>query len=258
MRSRLVCALVYWLGVVATLTGCGSAPAPSGLSAGIVSDDLGNGLRTYRQEDLTPVGILVWFHGMDSDGTEFDHDPRQRHFAEPFLRTGWVIASATAGGNSFGKDAALRDYRNLIGVAQTRYRTGHLVFAAESMGAIAALRLMAEPAYRNVRSMVGISPLTGIPPTLRGVDFIADAWDGLVPARADPLSFYPKRFAGKRFRFFYSPADTVVPTGADARAFAIRFGKVADVELVQCRGDHADPTCYQGDDALNFVGRTSG
>ncbi|ACY20355.1 hypothetical protein Gbro_1045 [Gordonia bronchialis DSM 43247] len=100
---------------------------------------------------------------------------------------------------------------------------------------------MAEPAYRNVRSMVGISPLTGIPPTLRGVDFIADAWDGPVPDRADPLSFYPKRFAGKRFRFFYSPADTVVPTGADARAFAIRFGKVADVELVQCRGDHADP-----------------
>ncbi|MET9202547.1 hypothetical protein [Gordonia sp. NPDC003585] len=247
--------------VVAAVSGCsvlGTNPATtSQQSSGIVSDELGPDMRAYRQENLKPAGILVWFHGMDSDGTEFDHDPRQRHFAEPLMRNGWVIVSANAGGNSFGNDAALREYRALIGAARTRYGTTRLQFASESMGTVAALRLMAEPAYRNVNGLIGISPLTGIPPTLRGVDFIEAAWGGTVPDRADPLTFYPQRFAGKRFRFYYSTTDTVVPSGAGARAFAIRFGKVADVELVECRGDHADPTCYQGDDALAFVGGAS-
>ncbi|MDL9936080.1 hypothetical protein QSJ18_04950 [Gordonia sp. ABSL1-1] len=252
--------LILWCAVLsavtATLTGCSAPPAPSGLSAGIVREPLGPDMRAYRQEDLKPVALMVWFHGMDSDGTEFEFDPRQKHFAEPFLRSGWIVVSASAGGNSFGNDAAMATYRTLVDNAHARYGAAlPTLFASESMGSVAAIRLAAEPRYAPRAGVVGVSPLTGIPDTLRSVDFIAGAWDGPVPARADPLSYAPNRFAHHRFRFYYSPADTVVPTGANARAFAIRVGKFADVGIVECRGDHADPTCYQGEDALTFARR---
>ncbi|MFW0786022.1 hypothetical protein AAFP35_16030 [Gordonia sp. CPCC 206044] len=223
------------------------------LGEAIVTDQLGPGMRAYRQENAAPAGIVVWFHGMDSDGTEFEHDPRHRHFAEPFLRSGWVIASASAGGNSFGNDAAITDYRRLISAAKTEYKTTRLLFASESMGSVAALRLYAAPEFAHIEGLVGISPLTGIPPTLRGVDFIASAWNGFVPQRADPLSSKAPVYENRRFLFFYSTGDSVVPAGAGSRAFAIRFGKVADVTLVVCQGGHVDASCYGGDAALTFA-----
>ncbi|MGV9713276.1 alpha/beta hydrolase [Gordonia sp. NPDC003424] len=247
----MLCLLV--LSAILGSAGC-SRPAPvEDVGAGIVTDDLGAGMRAYRQENSTPVGIVVWFHGMDSDGTEFGHNPKHRHFAEPFLRDGWVVASASAGGNSFGNDDAIADYRRLITAAEHKYRTRRLLFVGESMGTVGALLLYAEQEFAHIDGLVGVSPLTGIPPTLRGVDFIAGAWGGTVPARADPLSAPASVYDGRRFLLFYSTGDTVVPSGAGARAFAIRFGKRADVSLMLCRGGHVDGSCYGGDAALAFA-----
>ncbi|MFW0795261.1 hypothetical protein AAFP30_15715 [Gordonia sp. CPCC 205515] len=246
----IVCA---WLSVAA----CGPTPTVDDAGTGIVTDDLGDGMRAYRQATGSPTGVVIWFHGMDSDGTEFGHDPRHRHFAEPFLRDGWVIASASAGGNSFGNDGAMADYRRLIAAATHRYRIPRMLFASESMGTVAALRLYREKEFAHIDGLVGISPLTGLPATLRGVDFIADAWGGTVPQRADPLSATQSGYADRRFLFFYSMGDTVVPAAAGARAFAIRFSKRADVSLVVCQGGHVDGSCYGGDAALAFANQAS-
>ncbi|MEE3851403.1 hypothetical protein VZC37_13740 [Gordonia sp. LSe1-13] len=254
MREHLhrffFCALAVLAVVVA---GCGSPPPAEDPGAGIVTDDLGPDMRAYREDNADPAGIVVWFHGMDSDGTEFGHNPKHRHFAEPLLRDGWVVVSASAGGNSFGNEAAMTDYRRLINRARAEYGTRRMLFAGESMGVLPALRLYAEPEFAGIVGLVGVSPLTGLPPTLRGVDFIVDAWDGPVPQSADPLSSKAAVYEQRRMLFFYSTGDTVVPSAAGARAFAIRFGKAATVTLEICEGDHVDGSCYGGDAALAFA-----
>ncbi|MDY6808602.1 MAG: hypothetical protein SW127_06240 [Actinomycetota bacterium] len=251
LLQRFVIGLLVLITVV--VAGCDSPPPPEDLGAGIITDELGPDMRAYHQENTDPTGIVVWFHGMDSDGTEFTHNPKHRHFAEPFLRSGWVVVSASAGGNSFGNDAAMSAYRTLINRSRAEFGTRRLLFAGESMGVLPALRLYAEPEFAGIDGLVGVSPLTGLPPTMRGVDFIVEAWEGTVPQRADPLSEPASAYEHRRMLFFYSTADTVVPSAAGARAFAIRFGKAATVALRVCAGDHVDGSCYGGDAALAFA-----
>ncbi|MGV9825938.1 hypothetical protein [Gordonia sp. NPDC003429] len=258
VTTSMVHACLLLLSVL--IAGCGTAKVDDGssLGEGISRIELGNNMRAYKEDDKKVFGIIVWFHGMDSDGTELQYSPRQRHFVEPFLRRGWVVASATAGGNSFGNDKAVATYRELITAATTRFAVSRMLFVGESMGALAGLHIYAQPQFASIDGFVGISPLMGLPATIRDVDFIRAAWHGDVPERADPLAYPSTAFAGRRFQLHHSLGDRLVPDGAGARAFAIRFGNVASIELDVCQGGHIDPTCYQGDAALRFATESRG
>jgi pimeloyl-ACP methyl ester carboxylesterase len=198
-------------------------------------------------------GIVVYFHGSDQNARVIRDSERHRNVFDPLLRAGYAVVAADADGNAFGNPASRQDYRHLIAAARDKYGTVPLYFVAESMGALAALALIAEDSKHEVKGMVGISPLMGLPPDIRSVNFIQSPWQGDVPPSGDPLSWPPEVFAGRPFRLYSSPEDHVIPDNASATAFAERFGSVASIEIVDCAGGHAASPCYQGVDVQEWM-----
>jgi pimeloyl-ACP methyl ester carboxylesterase len=193
-------------------------------------------------------GIVVYFHGSDQNARIIRDSERHRNVFDPLLRGGLAIVAADAEGDAYGNLASREDYRRLIAAARAKYGQVPLFFVAESMGALAALALINEDTQRDVKGMVGITALMGLPPDIRTVSFIEGPWQGTVPSNADPLSWPPDAFAGRSFRLYTSPDDKVIPPSASAAAFANRFGSVATVDVVECAGGHVASACYQGSD----------
>ena len=198
-------------------------------------------------------GVAVYFHGADQNARVIRSSDKHRNVFDPLLRAGMAVVAADADGNAFGNPQSRDDYRRLIAAARDKYGNVPLYFVAESMGALAALALISEDARRDVKGMIGLSPLMGLPPEIRYVSFIADQWQRPVPDSADPLSWPPDMFAGRSFRLYTSPDDKVIPPNASAAAFANRFGSVATIEIVDCEGGHAADACYQGGDVANWI-----
>jgi pimeloyl-ACP methyl ester carboxylesterase len=198
-------------------------------------------------------GIVVYFHGSDQNARVIRDSEKHRNVFDPLLRAGYAVVAADAQGNAFGNPASREDYRRLIAAARAQYGMVPLFFVAESMGALAALALIGEDSQRDVKGMVGISALMGLPPDIRSVSFIKGPWQGEVPVSGDPLSWSPEVFAERTFRLYTSPEDKVIPANASASAFAERFGSVATVGIVDCAGGHAASACYQGSDVEKWI-----
>jgi hypothetical protein len=200
-------------------------------------------------------GVIIYFHGSDQKADVTVTDPKHKDFFQPMLEAGYAVVSADAGGNAFGNLASRQTYRELILSAEGAYRAPTAFFVAESMGALAALALLSEPAGLGAKGMVGISPLMGIPPAGREIAYIVYAWGGQspVPAEADPLSWPPKAFAGRNFDLYYSDTDRVVPPQASAYAFKESFGAIAKIRVNNCEGGHVAPDCYRGGEVLKWM-----
>ena len=67
------------------------------------------------------------------------------------------------------------------------------------------------------------------------------------------MSWSPKAFEHRVFRFYLPDKDTVIPAGATGRDFATRFGSAAKVEVVDCSGGHVASSCYQGSDVEKWM-----
>jgi predicted alpha/beta hydrolase family esterase len=198
-------------------------------------------------------GLVIYFHGSDQDAHVIEDDRKHTDLFDPALRAGYAVVAANAQGNAFGNPASLEDYRRLIAAAQRKYIAGPIFFVAESMGAIAALSLIKEDMGRQVKGMVGVSPLMGLPDEVRQVNFVAGPWAGHVPETADPLTWAPHLFEGRNFLLYASSEDKVVPANASAQAFADKFGSVAKIKIVDCAGGHVASACYQGVEVYEWM-----
>lgn len=244
---RIVYALMSVLLVLSSGVGCTDALQ-------LDSSDLGMpGTVALSAKGRPVTGVVVYFHGSDQTAAVVKDDAKHADFFEPLLRAGYAVVATDADGNAFGNPASRDAYRALLAAAQKKYGHGPVFFVAESMGALAALALMAEDRDHAVRGLVGISPLMGLPAEARTVSYITGAWGGPVPDTADPLSWPPEVLADRHFRLYSSKDDKVIPADASATAFAARFGSVADVLLVDCQGDHVDKSCYRGEESLAWM-----
>jgi hypothetical protein len=198
-------------------------------------------------------GVVIYFHGSDQDAQVIEDDQKHTDLFDPLLRAGYAVVAANAGGNAFGNPESVDAYRRLVAAARKKYVAQSTFFVAESMGAIPALALIAQDLEHTIAGMVGISPLMGLPPDLRDVPFVKGPWGGSVPADADPLAWPSETFEGRSFLMFASKDDKVIPGNASATVFADRYGSVAKVEVVDCRGGHVATACYDGEAVKNWL-----
>lgn len=251
--SNLVVRLAVTLAVALFATvGCSDGD-PYGDTNIVAGEVNGTGTLGLAAQGRPVKEIMVYFHGSDQTAAVIQDSAKHKEFFAPFLRDGFAVVAADAGGNAFGSPTSRQDYRNLIHAAEQKYHAKVTAYVAESMGALAALALLGEDHAHQIKGMVGISPLMGIPPYIRTTTFIADPWGGNIPDAADPLSWPTDTFAGDAFRLYQAKRDRVLPKGATAADFAARFGGVATVDIVECAGDHVDRSCYQGSDAKQWL-----
>ena len=233
------------------LAGCASREQPPASAAIDAAKVDGPGTLGLSLKGKPVTGLVVYFHGMAQGATVTEVDAKHKAFVEPLLRAGYAVVSADAGGDAFGNEASREDYRRLIRAAEHKYGVATQAFVAESMGALPALALLSQGS--RIKGMVGISPMMGIPATLRSVKVVADAWNGNVPDSADPMSWPPSAFAGRTFRLYVSGGDGVIPPGARAADFAQPFGPVATVQIVGCSGAHAAGDCFDGNGVVHWL-----
>lgn len=233
---RVLAALVILCGLVAC-----SEPPESGFDEIEVN---GAGSLGISVPGVAVTGIVVYFHGMDQKPDVITGNPNHKTLFDPLLQSGYAVVAADAGGSAFGNPESLQDYRELIAAARSRYGVEPMLFVAESMGALAALAMLTEDTARQVKGMVGITPLMGLPPDIRSVNYVLSAWSGDVPNSADPMSWPPQLFAGRAMLLYQSDDDAVIPFNASAQEFATRFGSVAKVDVVPCQGGHVAADCY--------------
>lgn len=231
-----------------------SACAPSVPALQVTSEEIaGGGTLGLSATGAAISGVVVYFHGMDQDAEVTRRDDKHKQLSENLLRAGFAVVSANAGGNAFGNPSSQQAYRELISAAQQKYKTDNVVFVAESMGALPALMLLADPQMAHVDAFAGITPAMGIPVGARSLNFVADAWGGVVPDSADPMSWPPDRLAKKHFRLYVGNQDNVIPPGATGEDFQERYGHDADVQVVSCYGGHVADTCFDGADLVRWL-----
>jgi alpha-beta hydrolase superfamily lysophospholipase len=245
-RFRVVVAL---FGVLVSLAGCG------GYSVKIETTDLGSPDTYGLSAAGEPVkALVVYFHGADQNAHVIQDDKKHMDFFDPMLRAGYAVVAADAQGNAYGNPQSRADYRRLITNAREKFGNNVPIFyVAESMGALAALALLSEDTEHQVKGFVGITAVMALPPEARALTYIIGPWAGAVPDAADPVTWPPEDFAGRDFRLYRSDQDTTVPDIAGARAFADRFGSVANIDVIDCPGGHVAPACFRGDEVAEWM-----
>jgi pimeloyl-ACP methyl ester carboxylesterase len=198
-------------------------------------------------------GVVVYFHGADQSARVLQDSEKHAEFFDSMLRAGYAVVAADAGGNAYGNPQSRDDYRRLISAATQHYGTTDLFYVSESMGTLAALALLSADTQHQVKGLVGITPLMALPPEARAVSYIQGPWAGAVPDAADPVTWPPEAFAGRDFRLYRAAEDDTIPDDAGARAFADQFGEVAQIEVIDCPGEHVAPACYRGDEVANWM-----
>lgn len=199
-------------------------------------------------------GVVVYFHGPDADEFAIATDGPHKNLTERLVNADFAVVTSNASGNAFGNPQSQRNYRELANMALERYRVQNVFFLAESMGAVAALNLMAGIETSRIRGLAAINPATDLANASSSyAPIIAESFpDHPTLERTNPMSLPPQAFAGKRLRFYVSNDDTVVPATSNALAFQKRFGATANMSLVACSGGHGDPSCLQSDDILKW------
>jgi hypothetical protein len=213
----------------------------------------GNGTVGMTLGAVPIKGVIVYFHGKGQHPDVIYKNPKHRALFAPLLRSGYAVVASEAGGDAFGNPLSLNDYRGLAVAATTKYHAPPKLFVAESMGALASLALLTEDYGWQIRGMVGITPLMGIPAEDRSIDAVKDAWRDGVPPTADPMEWDPKSLEHRAFLLYQADHDEVIPTGATARDFATRFGAVADVRIARCAGGHVAADCYDSAGVTSWV-----
>lgn len=192
--------------------------------------------------------LVVYHHGSGERERALLTDRLKADVVRALLVAGYSIAASDARGNNWGSAAAVGDYRALVEALPDFAAPVHF---AQSMGGLTGLLSIGQGI--SAAGWFGIYPVCNLADMAAGpyAEAITDA--GAVD---NPLDLESFAFAGLPMRFYASPEDTVVAKAENTDAMVALVASVAaEAEVVECRGDHGDPSHFQPDDVLAFVGR---
>jgi hypothetical protein len=190
---------------------------------------------------------------LDRDESILDLDDPHRRLIAALADAGFPVVASSAGGNAFGNISSQQNYSALAFGSAERYRATQVFFLAESMGAVAAVNVMANNKSLSVAGLAAISPLLNLgalPAQYRPA--AEDANSGVSIFDLSPLGLPAASIRGGNFRFYVTPDDELVPTEDNATAFQRKFGSVANVSMVACSGEHLNPSCIQERDIVGW------
>jgi hypothetical protein len=205
-------------------------------------------------DDALVRGVIIFFHDVGANEFAMTADQSHADLTAKLVNSGFAVVSSTAGGDAWGNASSQRNYLYAGGAAANHYRTENVFFLAEGMGAIAAANVFVTtgptPRVRGFAAINPILDLSAVAPQY--MPAVAKEYPGESIASANPMTLPVDVFQGRKMRFYVSPADSVVPADANARAFQSRLANVADVSIVECSGPHGDASCFQGDDLVKW------
>jgi pimeloyl-ACP methyl ester carboxylesterase len=251
-RTLLAAGASITVALVVLLSGCSSADAEHFEYLRVTVD--GQQTLGISKKGGVVRGVVVYFHGPDADEFAVTADNPHKKLTERLVNADFAVVSSKASGNAFGNPQSQENYRELANMALQHYRVENVFFLAESMGAVAALNLMAGTETSRIRGLAAINPATDLANASTSyAPVIAESFpDHPTLELTNPMNFPPEAFTDKQIRFYVSDSDAAAPATSNALAFQRRFGATAKISLVGCNGGYGDPSCLQGDDLLKW------
>ena len=230
----------------------------------------------------TPSPLVIYCHGGNSHywevqdtgtGTGGDASVMQPLFTG-LGALGCIVASSSAGDNSFGNDAAVEDVWTLYQWLVEHYSIGQVFLASNSMGGALCANIIRD-ARIPVDGWIAIEPLTNLAWFNDGVQggqanltsYLSDweaAWGltggytvaeyhAAVDAR-DPNLFSPSVWRDVPILFRSSSADTVAIRTENAQPLHDKLSAAGlPVTLVDATGDHGDPSEFDLTTVQNWL-----
>lgn len=210
-------------------------------------------VRRRHERELTlhpvgpPRGVILYHHGYTEPHDRLLRDP-DRPVTEALLESGFVVASSSACGDSWGSrrsvEANLRLWQR---VGRPDLPLGHLGI---SMGCLVALNCAADERFPS-RAVAGIAAVCDVEsvrpyrPVSRGA--------------VNPMDRHPHTWQGISFRFWSADEEAPVSRALNADRFADSARPYArESTVVACLGNHTSADQYQPADVLAYFDRALG
>src|SRR5258708_2503447 len=203
---------------------------------------------------VDPTGLIIFFHGQDDNEFSLTRDDDHKKLTDHLIYNSFAVIASEAAGNAYGNQQSQRIYRQLIRTAVSHYNVKYIYLLAESMGAVAAVNILATSPDLPILGMAAISPaldFKAAPSQYQAK--IHEAYPDVSPESTNPMNIPPELLAGKKIRFYVTQQDSIVSTDANALAFRDRFGSAADISIVTCTGGPLDASCSPGEGPLRSV-----
>lgn len=203
-----------------------------------------------RERELTlhpvgsPKGVILYHHGYTEPHDRLLADP-DRPVTEALLEAGFVLASSSAGGDSWGNrrsiEANLRLWRH---VGRPDLPLGHL---GVSMGCLIALNCAADERFPS-RAVAGIAAVCDVESVRPHRPVCRDAMN--------PMDLHPRSWEAVSFSFWAANEEAPVSKALNADRFADRVEPYArESSVVACDGNHTSETQYQPAGVVAFFDR---
>lgn len=203
--------------------------------------------------------LVVYVHGFDGRAGAVLSDDRVGGLAAGLVAEGYAVASSDAAGNAWGDDASVDDYATLAATVSAGTGATDVFLLAESMGGLAAARLVHERRIGELRAYAGIYPLCDLSSVYDDFrESVDGAYGPAVPEALDRLS--PVALDGAvPVLFWASPEDVTVDKERNADVCAAQV--VADggsAVVVETDGRHLDASNFRLDALLRFFESAAG
>jgi acetyl esterase/lipase len=215
-------------------------------------------------DSLQPCPLIVYCHGAGQTSVDIGpHTALSLPMMQALNNAGYIVASSTAHGNTWGNATALNDYQTLYRYVRDHYNIGPVIIGGQSMGGIAAMNLVASRKIPGVSGIMLFEPAFSLQsmyysptdpydliPQIAAAYGITGASSGAGSYAVQTAGFDPALLSGYSFLGLPvwttgSPSDTVVPFSANEQVLMTNLTPyAASVTYFATTGDHADPSTF--------------
>lgn len=178
---------------------------------------------------------------------------------------GYLCAASDAQNTAWGNPASCTDYLALIAYCEATYNVTGIMLWGSSMGGLNALTLsgyLRGPKVRGALLVQAVCDLNATYVDHPAFDSTIDpaygmsGYSAIAVGAYDPYDRPASEYAGLRYRFYASPADTFVSKSLNSDAMAAKIASVAlEAAVVAVTGDHGDPSHWNWAAFAPFIAR---
>jgi hypothetical protein len=240
--------------VVAGASGTATEWSPiKALGPGVHDLEVGGEAATVLVPDHSKGELVLYAHGYGVRATALLSDVAFGGLAAGLVDAGYAVASSDAAGDAWGDDASVDAYAELAAAATARTGATDVFLVAESMGGLAAARLVGERRIEGLRAYAGIYPLCDLSSVYDDFRESVDAaYGSAVPEALAELS--PVALDGAvPVLFWASPDDLTVDKERNADVCAAQVAADGgSAVVVETDGRHLDPSNFDLPGLLGF------
>jgi hypothetical protein len=216
--------------------------------------------------DIRVAGTaIIYCHGLGETATSVSETGDKALYVYGALASGYMIASSTAGGNTWSNATAETDYEALAAYIIANYAVADVVMWAQSAGGpISLLKAVQGFSGITVAGWFGIYPVVDLD-SAYGVAALTPSIDSAFPSYPtdasgrDPALFAGSTYAGLRLRCVQSASDTITPKADHGDVLVtLATGHATEVACVATSGEHGDNSNFsqtRANDFVSFLGR---